>query len=272
MLPLTGKDKLLVYPDRATALPVKLYNSRGVAQTNVTVEISSAYPTVKVLSGKATVAKIGAGEAADLTGQLRVQLTAGEGELAQTRLQLKVTYDDWHVAMQDIDVLAVPANLERPIGIEILDGRTVTLPVFRQQGNQGGGSAISREIKEGKGNGNGILEPGEEATIWVKTRQGLDPFDKNTWHRAKVYSESAYVSEVGDIQETKQREWTSAQERTSVVRLAAGTPSGTTIPLLLSNESWSFWWTPDVRYGVEPLYQPFHLHRNHLHEYTLKVR
>jgi hypothetical protein len=41
--------------------------------------------------------------------------------------------------------------------------------------------------------------------------------------------------------------------------------------LLLDNESWSFRYTPDVRYGAEPLYQAFQLHTRHLHQYELKV-
>src|SRR5690606_33439894 len=97
-LPLTTKDKLLIYPDRPIALPVRLYNTRGTAQTNISAEISSPYPTVRVLRGRAVAASIGPGEAVDLSEKLQVQLTAGEGELAQTRLQLKITYDDWHVA------------------------------------------------------------------------------------------------------------------------------------------------------------------------------
>lgn len=270
-LPLTAKDRMVVYPDRDTAIPLVLYNPRDAAQTNLSVEISSDFPTVKVLSGRASVARLNAGEATDLSGQLRIRVTSGAGPLALTRLRMKVTYDDWHSTLHDIDFWAVPSVLAKPAGIEILDGRSLTLPVFRQQGNQGGGSVITREIREGKGNGNGVLEPGEEATIWVKVEQGLDPFDKNTWHRVKVFSDSPYVSEAGDIQETKQREWTGAQDRTSLMRLSAGTPRGTTVPLLLQNESWSFYWTPGVRYGVEPLYQPFQRHREHLHEHTLRV-
>ena len=272
LLPLTGKDRLLTYPDRDTPLPVRLYNPRGAAQTSIRAEITSAYPTVRILAGRAEIPSIPPGTAVDLSSQLRVRLTAGEGDLALTAFTLKITYDDWHVVTHDITVSAIPANLAPPSAIEILDGRAVTLPVFRQQGNQGGGSSIQREIREGKGNGNGIFEPGEEATIWVKIRQGLDPFDKNTWHRAKVYTDSAYLTEIASIEETKQREWTSAQELTSLVRLAPTTPANTVIPLLLGNESWSFHWTPDVRYGSEPLYQPFQLHREHWHEWVLKIR
>ena len=153
----------------------------------------------------------------------------------------------------------------------ILDGRTTTLNVFRQKGNQGGGGSVTRTVTEGRGNGNGVLEPGEEATIWVRLKQGLDPFDKNNWYRAKVYTDSPRITEVADIQEQKQLEWTSAKERTSVIRLAADTPPGTRVPLLLDNESWSYTWTPDVRYGTERLYQAFQLHRHHLHRYELPV-
>jgi hypothetical protein len=35
----------------------------------------------------------------------------------------------------------------------------------------------------------------------------------------------------------------------------------------LDNETWSYHFTPDVRYGREPLYQAFQLHRHHLHRY-----
>jgi hypothetical protein len=123
----------------------------------------------------------------------------------------------------------------------------------------------------GRGNGNGILEPGEEATIWVKMAQGLDPFDKNNWYRAKVYADSPWLTEVADIQEQKQLEWTGAKERTSLIRLSAQAPPGTTIPVLLDNESWSYHYTPEVRYGREPLYQAFQLHARHLPRYELKV-
>ena len=61
-------------------------------------------------------------------------------------------------------------------------------------------------------------------------------------------------------------------ERTSVIRLSLSTPRGATIPLLLANESWSYHYTPDVRYGAQELYQAFQLHTHHLHRYELRVR
>ena len=145
----------------------------------------------------------------------------------------------------------------------------MTFDVFRQKGNQGGGSSVKRTVTEGRGNGNGVLEPGEEATIWIQLRQGMDPFDKNNWYRTKVRDASGALAEVADLEEQKQLEWTGAQERTSVVRLAEGASIAGSV--FLDNESWSYHFTPDVRYGKERLYQAFQLHTRHLHKVDLKA-
>ncbi|HEX2521573.1 MAG TPA: hypothetical protein VHP35_05550, partial [Terriglobia bacterium] len=218
-----------------------------------------------------TVPKIEPGTVADVSQHFSVRLTSGNRHFEPLRVQVKLTYDGWHEATHDLDLLVVPEILSKPAAVELMDGRTVTLKVFHQQGNQGGGKSIERTVTEGKGNGNGVLEPGEEATLWVKMLQGMDPFDKNNWYRCKVYTDSPWIEEVADIQEGKQREWTGAQERSSLVRLSPKTPRGEKLPLLLDNESWSFHFTPDVRYGSEPLYQAFQLHSRHLHGYELKV-
>ena len=271
LLPLTMKDKLRLAPEQDLSLPVRIYNPRGVAMEAVRVTLTSEYPTVHILSGEATISKLEAGAAADVSTPLRVRFTAGEGYFAPTRLLLTLTYDGWHTVTKNLDVLVTPELIEAAREVMILDGRTATLNVFRQKGNQGGGGSVARTVTEGKGNGNGILEPGEEATIWVRLRQGLDPFDKNNWYRAKVYTDAQWITEVADLQEQKQLEWTSAKERTSLIRLAPNTPTGTRIPLLLDNESWSYTWTPDVRYGAERLYQAFQFHHHHLHRYELLV-
>ncbi len=271
LLPLTAGDRLHVEPAKDIHLPVRIYNPRAEPLTNVTVALSSEYPTVTFLAKTATIPRIEAGGVADLTTKLTARFTAGAGDFAPTLLNLKITYEGWHESVEDIDVLVTPDGLRAPMAYQIVDGRTATLSVFRQKGNQGGGGSIQRSVTEGKGNGNGKLEPGEEATIWVQLDQGLDPFDKKNWYRAKVYSDSPWVTEVARLEEQKQLEWTSAKERTSVIRLSAKTPPGTKIPLVLSNESWSFTYTPDVRYGKERLYQAFQLHQHHLHRLTLTV-
>src|SRR5262249_22726478 len=223
-----------------------------------------------ILSGEAVLPRIESGAASNVP--VRVRFTAGRGYFAPARLQLTITYDGYHTVAENIDVLVVPEDVPAPAAIEVVDGRTLTLPVFRQQGNQGGGASVERKIAEGNGNGDGVLQPGEEATIWVKMTQGMDPFDKNNWYRAKVYTDSPWVAEASDLEEQKQLEWTSGKERTSVIRLSPATPHRTVIPLLLDNESWSYHYTPDVRYGNEYLNHAFQLHTHHLHRWELKVQ
>ncbi|MGE5644248.1 MAG: alpha/beta hydrolase [Acidobacteriota bacterium] len=268
LLPVTEKDKLRIAPQTDFALPVRIFNPRGAAMKDIRVSLSSEYPTVRIVSGEAAIPEIQPGAAADLTGKLIARFTSGAGFFAPARLVLKLACGGLEES-EDIDVLVAPEVLEAPAEYEILDGRTKTFSVFRQKGNQGGGGPVERTVTEGRGNGNGILEPGEEATIWVRMPQGMDPFDKGNWYRTKIYSDSPWIEEVRDIEEQKQLEWTGAKERTSVIRLAPGAPAGTQIPLLLANETWSYTFTPDVRYGKERLYQAFQLHTNHLHRLTL---
>jgi enterochelin esterase-like enzyme len=271
LLPLTAGDVLRLPPAIQWKLPIRIYNPRGTVMEDVKVAMDSEYPTVKFTESSVEIPSLEPGGVVDLSDRFRVVLTSGAGDFAPARLRLRTTYDGWYEHTINIDTLIIPAILPGPDAFEVLDGRTHTFKVFRQRGNQGGGDIIERRVTEGRGNGNGILEPGEEATIWVRLAQGMDPFDKNTWHRCKVYTESPWVREVGDIEEEKQREWTGARERTSLIALSTSAPQGDGISLLLSNESWSFHYTPDVRYGVLPLYQAFQLHTRHLHKLELQI-
>ncbi len=268
VLPVTDKDILRVAPGKSGSFPVRLFNPRSTTQTGIRLELTSGYPTVEVLRGSSELASLAGGAVADLSPSLKVRFIAGEGDFARARLNVKLRSNTSSDQNQYVDVLIAPENIPIPSELAILDGRTKTFSVFRQAGNSGGGSSVERTVTEGRGNGNGILEPGEQATIWVKVRQGLDPFDKNNWRRAKIYSRSPWLAEIADIEEQKQLEWTSAQNRTSLVELSRETPGDASIPLILDCEGWSFHFTPDVRYGIEPLYQAFQLHNHQLFTWT----
>jgi pimeloyl-ACP methyl ester carboxylesterase len=268
LLPVTAKDQLRVPAGSEVTLPIRVYNPRNEPMTGIRVEVSSEYPTVALKQTRTEIPELAAGAVADLSARFRAVFTSSAGDYAPARISVRLVSGAASSA-EDFDAMVEPTPLPAPAAVEILDGRSITLPVFRQRGNQGGGFTLQREIKEGKGNGNGILEPGEEATIWVKIEQGLDAFDKNHWYRAKVYTDSEWIEEIADLEEQKQREWTGAKERTSLIRLSPRTPAGAPLRLVLSNESWSFHFTPDVRYGREPLYQAYQLHRRHVHVLNL---
>jgi len=270
LLPVGRGDVVRVMPGVETELPIRIYNPRTQAMKDVSVELSSDYPTVELLTRSTTVEEIPAGGSVDLSKRFKARFTAGAGDYAPARIRVHMSAG-WPSTSDKFDVMIAPDGMAAPLEIEVMDGRTKAFRVFRQKGNQGGGAAVERTVTDGKGNGNGVLEPGEEATIWVKLAQGLDPFDKGNWHRTRVYADSPWIDDVERLEELKQREFTGAQELTSVIRMAAKTPAGTVIPIVLWNESWSFHFTPDVRYGVEPLYQAYQMHRGHVHKLELKV-
>ncbi len=66
LLPWTTKDKLRLPPQTSVALPLRVYNPRGEAMTEVKIEASSEYPTVQFLSRTATLPKIEPGAVVDL--------------------------------------------------------------------------------------------------------------------------------------------------------------------------------------------------------------
>jgi predicted alpha/beta superfamily hydrolase len=269
LLPLTSKDVLRVPAGKAVSIPVILFNPRAAPLNNVTFELTSEYPTVRIVRGRTKIEQIPAASTAAAGSAFEIQFASGATDWQHARLHLKLAGEGLSETVHDIDVLITPEDLPPPDAVEVLDGRTKTFSVFRQKGNQGGGSSIERTVTEGRGNGDGRVAPGEQATIWVKLRQGLDAFDRGNWCRAKVYSDSSWLAEIADIQEEKQREWTGAQNRTSLVELADTAPLDVEVPVILDCESWSFHYTPDVRYGKQPLYQAFQLHKHHLFRYTL---
>jgi hypothetical protein len=274
LLPVTTHDHLRLMPGKPLSLPIRIWNPGATSLRNLHVELTSDYPTVQILHGTADVPELKSGQLLDLTSKFQVQFTSGDGDFARTRLYLNASTAKEKPESTDLhtyfDVMVAPSNLAAPLAIEVLDGRTKTFPAF-YQGGHGGGTSVPRTVTEGKGNGNGELEPGEQATVWVQTAQGLDPFDKGNWCRTKVYSDSPWITETADLQESKGREWTSAENRTSVIELNPATPKGTEVSAILDCETYSYTLTPDVRYGPQPLYQPYQFHRHQLYLWTWKV-
>ena len=271
LLPLDHKGPPIVSPDRPLSLPLRLLNTCDVVARKVRVTLTSEYPTVQIEGGTQVIDSLLPGEVVDLSSRFRETFVSTSGYFQHCRLLLDLVYNGWHERSYRIDVQVLPTPLDEPDSVKILDGRSVTFPIFRQKGNQGGGFTLLREYEEGKGNGDGKADAGEEVALWVKLPQGLDPLDKYTWHRTKVYTDDPYVTMTADIAEQKELEWTSVKDHTNRFRISPDCPKGHKIELVLKNESYSYFWQPDYRYGKELLYQAVQLHRNHLHRYILTV-
>ena len=66
--------------------------------------------------------------------------------------------------------------------IMIFDGRSEQLPVYRYNWGDWDERVRHETISEGHGNGNGIAEPGEIFSVWIRIPSGEAPEDKDTWH------------------------------------------------------------------------------------------
>lgn len=276
LLPVTTHDYLRLMPGKPLSLPIRIWNPGDASLQSLHVDLSSEYPTVQISCGSADIPELKSGQMLDLSSRFRVQFTAGDGDFERARLYVNASTASSKGMPESaanrtyFDVLVAPSNLAAPLAVAVLDGRTKTFPTFFQ-GVHGGGTTVPRTVTEGKGNGNGELEPGEQATVWLQVTQGLDPFDKGNWCRAKVYAVSPWITEIADLQEDKGREWTGAQNRTSVIELNPATPKGTKVNAILDCETYSYYFTPDVRYGTQPLYQPYQFHRHQLYLWTWQV-
>ena len=269
LLPLPEGGNPVVRAGEPVYLPLKLLNINAEKLENVTVSLTSEYPTVTISGSPFTFESISAGEIVDLSDKFRQEYLSSDRNFHHCRLLLTVSSGEISDTTY-IDVRVAPTPLEQPAEVVILDGRTHTFKVFRQF-SHGGGEMIERTVSEGEGNGNGIAEPGEEVTVWVRTVQGMDASDKNSWHRTKVFCSDPLIVESKDFAEQKGIEWTSVRDHTSAVKISSECPEGHEFRLTLRNESYSYYWLPDTRFGPRLLRQPIQYHRQHVTGYTLKV-
>src|SRR5205823_11582981 len=95
-------------------------------------------------------------------------------------LKLEILINGVSVSSQNLLVFPIPVSryLTDSADLVVCDGRSLSVPTYRNAAY-----TIAEEIiSGGKGNGNGILEPGEQAVLYVRLPQGLGPEDINTFH------------------------------------------------------------------------------------------
>jgi hypothetical protein len=68
----------------------------------------------------------------------------------------------------------------------VLDGRTQTdVPIYQQGPNQ----IVLQTISGGVGDGDGLLEPGEDALVYIKLPKGMAANDIDTYHRSYLINQ-----------------------------------------------------------------------------------
>ncbi len=119
--------------------------------------------------------------------------------------------------------------------IIILDGRTVKdVPIYRQGPNTIG----KGDISGGTGNGNGVINRGENILIQVKLEKGMAPNDSATFHRTFLvnYFDDPYLK-VNRLNYEERLRQASKTHISSVLSIDKNTPPGHIFNLWLKVES-----------------------------------
>jgi len=119
--------------------------------------------------------------------------------------------------------------------IIVLDGRTVKdIPIYRQGPNE----IQAHDISGGEGNGNGILERGEEVLVYIRLAKGIAPNDTNTYHRTYLINhlDNPYIK-ADKLQYDERLNQASKTHIATVLSLADVTPDNHELDLWFKVES-----------------------------------
>ncbi len=119
--------------------------------------------------------------------------------------------------------------------IIILDGRTVSdIPIF----SQGPNIIENQKISGGNGNGNGILERGEDVLVYIKLAKGMAANDTNTFHRTYLLNhlDEPYIN-VTQLKYEERLRQASKTHTGTILSIAENTPNDNIFNLWFKIES-----------------------------------
>lgn len=182
----TNLDQTYFYYEEGVrnSLDLKLINLGLKTARHVVITATSADPYIDFIDSLILVDEVASGERIDLQKVFDFSIRKYVDTVYISSLNLEISVDGAAMGTRKIFFYPVPQSPYIPEGdIFVLDGRTVKdVPIFRQGPNE----VQYVEISGGQGNGNGILESGEEVLLYVKLPQGMAPNDVNTFHRTQL--------------------------------------------------------------------------------------
>lgn len=161
---------------------------------NIVIRATSDHPFIKFNSNNCKLERIFSGEKQEPDNRINLILTAYDIENLVGNISLEVSVNGVVADTQKIVFYTIPKSpYVSKDDIIVLDGRTQNnVPVFDQDLNK----IEHISLSGGSGNGNGIAEEGEEILVHLRSKQGLAPGDKNTFHKTYLIGvyENPYVS------------------------------------------------------------------------------
>lgn len=162
-------------------LDFRLVNTGLEDAYDIEIEIVSDLPELNMSVQKLRIRKSAAGSYVEKNNAFDFMIERYSDSSSVGSLVLKAKINEKTVAVQRMMFFSVPESPYVPgDDVLILDGRTVKdVPIYVQ----GRDTIGLHDLTGGKGNGNGILERGEEVLVYIKLEKGMAPKDVNTYHR-----------------------------------------------------------------------------------------
>lgn len=156
------------------------------------------------------------------------------------KIALEISYES---VLQTESFLIYPTP-ESPVGTDemdvlVLDGATRTFPSYNQEAH----AVYDKTVTGGAGNGNGVLDPGEEAIVFLRLPKGLGEDDVHTWHPAYLLNPDAYAfirHETRFIGREREANWSGAAGMQSLIKVDPSAATGTEVVFWFQVEVYEF--------------------------------
>ncbi len=181
MVQKSNKENYYFEVGKSYSLDFKLVNVGGDNAKSIQVTASSQHPYINFTDSVIQIPGLSSGNSLDLNNQFKFTISQHSDSSFVGAMLFEVKINGAVADTQKIMFYTTPKTpYINEDDIIILDGRTVNnVPVYRQGPNE----IQAHDISGGKGNGNGKLEHGEEALVYIRLPEGIAPNDKNTFHR-----------------------------------------------------------------------------------------
>ncbi len=166
---------------KSYSLDFRLVNVGGESAEDIEIKATSPHPYITINDNIAQVSQVSSGSQVNLKDQFDFSFHKHSDSSFVGALFFEVKVDGVVMDTQRTMFFTTPeSSYISEDDIIILDGRTVEdIPLYRQGPNE----IQIHSISGGKGNGNGILEPEEDALVHIRLAQGMAPNDTGTFHR-----------------------------------------------------------------------------------------
>jgi hypothetical protein len=221
---------------RPSSLDFKLVNVGTEQAGNIEITASSNHPYIEFGVNKVHITNVGPAALVDLEKQFKFTFNQYSDSAFVGAINFEVRINGELSGTQKIMVFPVPdSEIIANDDMIILDGRTVNdVSIYAQ-----GPNAVQQQtLSGGKGNGNGKLERGEQALLYVRLPRGMGENDLNTFHRTYLINHlNLPFIDVKQLDYMEKLNQASASSVSTVLSVSKETPVNYDLDLWLKIES-----------------------------------